>query len=93
MTEERNQLAELFAACWKDDAEAAFHKRSQGSPGRIRHACADGMDVKVVRMTTAHITMPMTLTDIHSLMKNLPLRVVHMEYMTPVNRGIELQLN
>ena len=34
MTEQRNQLAALFAACWKDEAlKARFHERPQGRPG------------------------------------------------------------
>ena len=34
MTEERNQLAKLFAACWKDEAlKARFMNGSKGCPG------------------------------------------------------------
>ena len=34
MTEQRNKLAELFAACWKDEVlKARFHERPQGSHG------------------------------------------------------------
>ena len=63
MTEERNQLASLFAACWKDeglkqrfmaDPKAVLAEHGMPVPG--------GMDVnvKVVENTdtTVHITIP-----------------------------------
>ena len=41
MTEQKNQLASLFAACWKDEAlKARFMVRPQGGPGRARHGCS-----------------------------------------------------
>jgi hypothetical protein len=61
MTEERNKLAELFAACWKDEALKA---RFQSDPKAVlaEHGIAvpDGIDVNVVENTdnTVHITMP-----------------------------------
>ena len=62
MTEQRNQLADLFAACWKDEA---LKQRFMSDP---RGVLADhgidlpgGMDVIVVENTddTVHITLPM----------------------------------
>ena len=61
MTEERNKLAELFAACWKDEALKA---RFQSDPKAVlaEHGIAvpDGIDVNVVENSdnTVHITMP-----------------------------------
>ena len=61
MTEQRNKLAELFAACWKDEALKA---RFQSDPKAVlaEHGIAvpDGIDVNVVENTdnTVHITMP-----------------------------------
>ena len=62
MTEERNQLAGLFAACWKDDA---LKQRFMNDPKQVLAEYGmdvpDGMDVKVVENSdnTVHITMPM----------------------------------
>lgn len=62
MTERRNELADLFAACWKDEA---LKQRFMSDP---RGVLADhgidlpgGMDVIVVENTddTVHITLPM----------------------------------
>ena len=61
MTEQRNQLAELFAACWKD---GALKQRFMSDPKTVlaEHGMPvpDGMDVNVVENTdnTVHITMP-----------------------------------
>ena len=61
MTEQRNQLAALFAACWKDEALKA---RFQSDPKAVlaEHGIdvPDGIDVNVVENTdnTVHITMP-----------------------------------
>ena len=61
MTEERNKLAKLFAACWKDDA---LKQRFMSDPGAVLAEYGmdvpDGMDVNVVENTdtTVHITMP-----------------------------------
>ena len=61
MTEERNQLAELFAACWKDDA---LKQRFMSDPKQVLAEydmpVPDGMDVKVVENADncVHITMP-----------------------------------
>ena len=61
MTEERNALTDLFAACWKDDAlkarfmadpKAVLAERGIEMPG--------GIDVNVVENSdnTVHITLP-----------------------------------
>ncbi len=64
MTEERNfskTLAELFAACWKDDA---LKQRFMNDPKQVLAEydmpVPDGMDVKVVENADncVHITMP-----------------------------------
>ena len=62
MTEERNQLAELFAACWKDEAlKARFQSDPKAVLAEYGMDVPDGMDVNVVENTdnTVHITMPM----------------------------------
>ena len=61
MTEQRNQLADLFAACWKDEA---LKQRFMADPKAVLAEYGmdvpDGMDVNVVENTdtTVHITMP-----------------------------------
>ena len=61
MTEQRNQLADLFAACWKDEA---LKQRFMSDPKTVLAEYGmdvpDGMDVNVVENTdtTVHITMP-----------------------------------
>jgi hypothetical protein len=61
MTEERNKLAELFAACWKDEALKA---RFMSDPKTVlaEHGIdmPANMDVTVVENSdnTVHITMP-----------------------------------
>ena len=62
MTEQRNAMAELFAACWKDEALKA---RFMSDPKAVltEHGIDifDNVAVKVVENTdnTVHITMPM----------------------------------
>ena len=61
MTEQKNQLASLFAACWKDEAlKARF--MSDPKAVLVEHGMdvPDGMDVKVVENADncVHITMP-----------------------------------
>ena len=61
MAEERNQLAELFAACWKDEAlKARFMNDPKAVLAEYGMDVPDGMDVNVVENTdnTVHITMP-----------------------------------
>ena len=61
MTEQRNQLAALFAACWKDDALKA---RFMADPKTVlaEHGIdvPDNIDVNVVENSDncVHITMP-----------------------------------
>jgi hypothetical protein len=61
MTEERNQLAALFAACWKDEAlKARFMSDPKAVLAEYDMPVPDGMDVKVVENADncVHITMP-----------------------------------
>ena len=70
MTEERNQLAELFAACWKDEAlKARFMNDPKAVLAEYGMDVPDGMDVKVVENSdnTVHITMPMAPGGHHEL--------------------------
>ena len=63
MTEERNKLAELFAACWKDDAlKARFMSDPKAVMTEHGIEVPANMNVNVVENTdnTVHITMPMT---------------------------------
>ena len=61
MTEQRNQLAALFAACWKDDA---LKQRFMSDPKAVLAErgidVPDNMNVNVVENSdnTVHITMP-----------------------------------
>ena len=61
MTEQRNQLADLFAACWKDEA---LKQRFMADPKAVLAEYGmdvpDGIAVNVVENTenTVHITMP-----------------------------------
>ncbi len=61
MTEQRNALAQLFAACWKDDAlKARFMADPKAVLAEQGMDVPDGIDVNVVENTdnTVHITMP-----------------------------------
>ena len=61
MTEQKNQLAQLFAACWKDEA---LKDRFMSDPRAVLKAhgldVPDNLDVKVVENgdDCVHITMP-----------------------------------
>ena len=62
MTEQRNALTDLFAACWKDDAlKARFMSDPKAVLAERGIDMPDGMDVKVVENAdnTVHITMPL----------------------------------
>ena len=62
MTEERNKLADLFAACWKDEAlKARFMADPKAVLAEYGIDVPDGINVNVVENTdnTVHITMPM----------------------------------
>ena len=70
MTEERNQLAELFAACWKDDAlKQRFMSDPKAVLAEYDMPVPGGMDVKVVENADncVHITMPMAPDGHHNL--------------------------
>ena len=70
MTEERNQLAELFAACWKDDAlKQRFMRDPKAVLAEHGMDVPEGMNVNVVENsdTTVHITLPMAPEGHHKL--------------------------
>ena len=61
MTEQRKAMAELFAACWKDEAlKARFMADPKAVLAEYGMDVPDGMGVNVVENTdtTVHITMP-----------------------------------
>ena len=61
MTEQKNQLASLFAACWKDEAlKARLMSDPKAVLAEYGMDVPDGMDVKVVENADncVHITMP-----------------------------------
>ena len=61
MTEQKNKLAELFAACWKDDAlKARFMTDPKAVMKEFDLEVPDGIDVKVVENSDdrVHITLP-----------------------------------
>ena len=62
MTEQRNAMADLFAACWKDEAlKARFMADPKAVLAEHGIAVPDNMNVNVVENSdnTVHITMPM----------------------------------
>ena len=61
MTEQKNALAQLFAACWKDEAlKARFMSDPKSVLKDYELEVPDGMDVKVVENADdcVHITLP-----------------------------------
>ena len=66
MTEQQNKIAELFAACWKDDALKA---RFMADPASVLREYGmpvpEGVDVKVIENADncVHITLPAAPTD------------------------------
>ena len=61
MTEEKNKLTELFAACWKDEAlKARFMSDPKAVMKEHGLDVPDGIDVKVVENADdcVHITLP-----------------------------------
>ena len=61
MTEQKNALAQLFAACWKDEAfKARFMADPKAVLAEYDMPVPDSMDVKVVENADncVHITMP-----------------------------------
>ena len=62
MTEQRNALTDLIAACWKDDAlKARFMADPKAVLAERGIEMPDGIDVNVVENAdnTVHITLPM----------------------------------
>ncbi|MFM1832985.1 MAG: hypothetical protein RLZZ461_1301 [Planctomycetota bacterium] len=61
MTEQKNKLAELFAACWKDEVlKARFMNDPKAVLAEYDMPVPDGIDVKVVENADdcVHITLP-----------------------------------
>ena len=61
MTEEKNTLAQLFAACWKDEAlKARFMSDPKAVLAEYGMSVPEGMNVKVVenRDSQVHLTLP-----------------------------------
>ena len=61
MTEKRNALAKLFAACWKDEAlKVRFMSDPKAVMAEHGMDVPDGIDVNVVENSDncVHITMP-----------------------------------
>ena len=61
MTEDRSRLAELFAACWKDEAlKQRFMSDTKTVLAEYGMNLPDGIDVNVVENgdSCVHITMP-----------------------------------
>ena len=61
MTESKNQLMQLFAACWKDDAlKTRFMSEPKAVLGEYGLDVPDGVDVKVVENVEdcVYITLP-----------------------------------
>ena len=61
MTEQKKALAQLFAACWKDEAlKARFMADPKAVLAEYDMPVPDGMDVKVVENADdcVHITLP-----------------------------------
>ena len=61
MTEKKNKLAQLFAACWKDEAlKARFMADPKAVLAEYDMPVPDNLDVKVVENAdeSVHITLP-----------------------------------
>ena len=61
MTEQKNALAQLFAACWKDEAlKARFMAHPKDVLAEYDMPVPDNLDVKVVENADdcVHITLP-----------------------------------
>ena len=70
MTEQRNAMAELFAACWKDEAlKARFMSDPKAVLAERGIDVPDNIDVNVVENSdnTVHITIPRTPTEAMNL--------------------------
>ena len=61
MTEEKNTLAQLFAACWKDEAlKARFMADPKAVLAEYGMSVPEGMGIRVVENSDSHvhITLP-----------------------------------
>ena len=70
MTEQKNALAQLFAACWKDETlKARFMNDPKAVLAEYGMPVPDNLDVKVVENSDncVHITMPMAPGGHHDL--------------------------
>jgi hypothetical protein len=70
MTEQKNALAQLFAACWKDEAlKARFMSDPKSVLKDYGLEVPDGMDVKVVENAddSVHITLPAAPANVSDL--------------------------
>ena len=70
MTEQRNALAKVFAACWKDEAlKARFLSDPKAVLAEHGIDVPANMNVNVVENTdnTVHITMPAAPDGLHEL--------------------------
>ena len=70
MTEQKNALAQLFAACWKDEAlKARFMADPKAVLAEYGMPVPDGMNIKVVENSDSHvhITLPMPPADNNDL--------------------------
>ena len=66
MTEQKNALAQLFAACWKDEAlKARFMADPKAVLAEYDMPVPDGIDIKVVENADdcVHITLPKKPSD------------------------------
>ena len=70
MTEQKNALAHLFAACWKDEAlKARFMADPKAVLAEYGMPVPEGMNVKVVENADdcVHITLPAPPAGDHAL--------------------------
>ena len=70
MTEQKNNLAQLFAACWKDEAlKARFMADPKAILAEYDMSVSEGMNVKVVENSDSHVhlTLPAPPAGDHDL--------------------------
>ena len=70
MTEERNTLAKIFAACWQDDdLKARFIADPKAVLTEFGMDVPDGIDLKVIENSDecVHITLPVPPDGHHEL--------------------------
>ena len=79
MTDQKNQLATLFAACWKDDAlKARFMADPTSVLAKFDMPVPDGVNVKVVENADncVHITLPANPNESKDLLSDSELQTV-----------------